>query len=206
MKNTYRPSENGGLTWLADEGAREAVYDGQGSLVKVPEKERPLTDYERLLDGLYEAALELTGERVHDHRAVEALAFFLDGLSLQEAAHQLREGIRDAAYEKTSIRFVSAETALKEQIGRVIPDFDRALVDACVSANPPPADDTPSSEALQGWSEEEINVVRLSAESYGGYSAYAKYKHTYFCGSDGKAAGVHARLAAIAEHLAKMEG
>ena len=97
MKNTYTPSENGGLARLADQGAREAKRDGQGFLTSLPERAREPSDYERLLQGLYDTAAwyaKQTG-------GGEELEIFCEGLEEidESAAHQIREGVRHSRAE-----------------------------------------------------------------------------------------------------------
>lgn len=215
MKNDYTPSENGGLAWLADKGAREALERGDiepfGHRVREPEREREPSDYERLLQGLYEAALEVTGERVHDHRAIEALAFFLDGLKQPEAAHQLREGVRDARWPSRN-RDASKSTAKLEDLecgeyGTFVVDVD-PWYGGCVTGSvtrPQPPDHT-----TEPFTEEAIAYVREDRRTL--CTTFASLAEQYRCCGQVHgtklALGGHNinRLAAIADHLAEMEG
>lgn len=83
---------------LADQG-RDAYHtkcDGQGFLKEQPKSARPMTDYERLGQVLYDGARK--GEGVW-HSSADAL--MLEGMGFPELAHQIREGLRDAAKERT---------------------------------------------------------------------------------------------------------
>ena len=55
MKNDFRNDGRQNMAWLADQGASEAEYDGQGGVVH-KEKQPPESEYERLTAYLYKVA------------------------------------------------------------------------------------------------------------------------------------------------------
>lgn len=75
---------------IADQGASEARYDGQGALVAGPEGQRPVSDYERLREALYDQAMN------DDYRVTYVLAELFDDMLFHDLAHSIREGVRDS--------------------------------------------------------------------------------------------------------------
>lgn len=72
----------------ADQGRDEATFDGKGSLVALPEKERALSDWDRLKEVLYQF-----GRRGHEHMTPDR---FFEEHKFDELAHSIREGWKDA--------------------------------------------------------------------------------------------------------------
>lgn len=93
MKNDFRNDGSANTGWLADGDVTERL-DGQGFLKEQPEKAAPASDYERAMQGLYEASVAFTKER-GDDGSLQLLAYHLKARD-PAAAHQIREGIRDA--------------------------------------------------------------------------------------------------------------
>ena len=209
--------------------------------MKVPEKERPVTDrFALLAQALYDHAMN------DDVRLDDDLAELFDDMGFEDLGHQVREGVRDA--EKRDGNVIAPVWV--NEWADVSPELKKAMSEKILSPTnsvfrqffngadyakerdrtvfytwprqegktevawrsreygvAPPADDTPSSEALQGWSEEEIDTVRRSQNACG-YS-YSKLADWYLrvANSSGHISNFnYRRLAAIAEHLAKMEG
>jgi len=198
MRNDFR-NEGNGFPYehrpLADQGASEALKNGtdKGFIREFPEPAKRLSDYDRLKDVLY-----AFGHAGHEHMTPDR---FFEERGFPDLAHVIREGRRDFG------NAIGAETALREQIARVVPDFDVVFVEACVSANTPPPDHT----AQAPFTEEEIAAVWNIARSWrvSMFTVAAKLRSTNplenpFTGL--YSAAEIARYAAIAEHLAKTEG
>lgn len=87
MKNDFRNDGSNSVSWLADEGAREAKLDGQGFLTP-KEKQPPEGDYERLRRRLYEVAHKWVG-------VAEQTQNYLTQAGFPDLAHAIREGLHD---------------------------------------------------------------------------------------------------------------
>jgi len=92
MRNNHR-NEGSGFPYehrpLADQGAGAAKYDGQGSLVALPEKEARVTDrFALFAQALYDHAMN------DDERLDEDLAELFEDMGFADLGHQVREGIR----------------------------------------------------------------------------------------------------------------
>lgn len=212
MKNDYTPSESGGLAWLADKGAREAQYDGQGSLVALPEKGTRADKYDRLLEALYHAAYcarENTREGcfVTLGDFIEALENFLEPES-DAAGHQIDEGIRDAAKstakrEEAPALTIDNRSVVNGVTSRMVERTAQRIADDLRRAVAPPTDHT-----TEPFTEEEIAAVRNDKESV--VAPYSRLAMMYKNGeaTTGRKTNIvgqsWSRLAAIAQHLADM--
>ncbi len=113
MKNTYFP--DGSLYPIADEGAMKGEYDEQRALVKTPEPERQLTDYELLQKALYDRARDCGSDAYFTEREAECF----EVMGFPDLAHSIREGLRDASkvqktHNATSRPQCKAETETTE--------------------------------------------------------------------------------------------
>lgn len=182
MKHDREEPKN--LGWPADRGAREAKYDGQGALIEKQKRDSvPLTEYERLAQALYDAAREGLGIGREESELFKWLGF-------PDLAHQIREGIRDAGKVQPSVReagSVFGGIGISELIGNI-----------------PLKGPTTEAE----FTEEEIATVKNDARHIPIASLHHIYKRgEALNGSEYNVLGLKwSRLAACAQHLAKMEG
>ena len=69
--------------------------DDQGFVADRPDKEPPKSDYEKLLDGLYELARQSDCGTAVTRESFVSLSYFLARAGCEAAAHFISEGIRD---------------------------------------------------------------------------------------------------------------
>jgi hypothetical protein len=193
MKNDYRESESGGRKWLADEGAREAKYDGMGSLVSLPEKVTSADKYDTLLNNLYEIATEIAqfhgGDPATISSALESFSTRLARLD-EAAAHQISAGLRDASKSTAKRGEGEGETLQGITVGTISAEDIITLRDA-------PPTDHPASP----YSEDDVYTVRCWRHHYVSYEGIAQ---DCLAGNLLFAKGREEYFASIARHLAEM--
>lgn len=97
MKNDFRNDGTQNVGWLADQGAREGDFDGQGFLIenKILKATGPVDRYDEFKDVLYRAALD--GKIISPSSKASMFA----KLGYEDLAHMIEEGRRDRLKLKT---------------------------------------------------------------------------------------------------------
>lgn len=228
MKN--EPQKPLHLGWLADAGAREAPLDAQGFLKGEPKRDSvPLTEYERLLQWFYDWARGELDTYEANPAAAKMWANAFEQSGFCDLAHQIREGMRDAKVGQDKDWLAGGHFRCDVHgvfEGGDCPYCPPESSTCCVDCNAPEGSfheigcskvkenqswehlfspQNPTTQA--GYTEEEIAVVKNDGKR----TSYPMLAKLYrdgpaYNGSEFSALGFKwERLAAIAEHLAKME-